>query len=156
MRITSLLVPLILLTYFPQVLAVQGSPDLSAVIGTWKGESICTGNCPACKNEIVVYRFEAVSGKTNTVMLFGDKIIKGQREPMGKLEFQYDPAKKMLTGEFRNERTHVVFQFTVAGDTIEGTLISLPNKEVGRRIKVKRVSPNEVPAAPAKEAYDGM
>ena len=43
----------------------------ASVIGTWTGESNCVGDRPACKNEIVVYRFEAVAGKPGVVTLFG-------------------------------------------------------------------------------------
>src|SRR5262249_33847674 len=50
-------------------------PSQASVFATWKGESICVGNRPACKNEIVVYRFEAVDGKPDTVLLLADKII---------------------------------------------------------------------------------
>ena len=46
-----------------------------SVLGTWKGESSCTGNRPACKNEVAVYRFEAVPGKSDVVLQFADKII---------------------------------------------------------------------------------
>ena len=35
--------------------------DASSVVGTWSGESICVGNRPACKDEVVVYRFEPVA-----------------------------------------------------------------------------------------------
>src|SRR5436305_1657485 len=76
------------------------------VLGTWKGESICVGNRPACKNEVVVYRFEAVPGKAGIVLQLADKIIDGQRVPMGKLEFQYNEAKGELSGEFTRGQTH--------------------------------------------------
>jgi hypothetical protein len=62
--------------------SLQGQPaatktSLASLIGTWKGESICVGNRPACKNEVVVYRFEAVAGKPDMALLLADKIING-------------------------------------------------------------------------------
>ena len=126
----------------------------SPVIGTWKGESICAGDNPACKNEVVVYRFEAVAGKPGVVTWFADKIINGQRVPMGRLEFQYDEAKGTLSCEFIKRQTHGLWQFQISGDTIEGTLVLLPARTVGRRIKVTRVREDQVPAAPAREEYD--
>lgn len=126
-----------------------------SVLGTWTGESICVGDRPACKNEIVVYRFEAIAGKPDVVLLLADKIIEGKRVPMGKLEFHYDETKGELFCEFTKRQTHGLWQYKVSGDQMEGTLVILPNKEVGRRVKVKRVSESEVPPAPAREMYEG-
>ena len=137
-----------------QSYAGKGSAP-SPVIGTWKGESICVGDRPACKNEVVVYRFEAVAGKPDAVTLFADKIINGQREPMGKLDFQYDEAKGALSGEFTRGQTHGLWQFQVSGDAMEGTLAILPARDLARRVKVRRVREDEVPAAPARESYEG-
>src|SRR5262249_50741175 len=72
--------------------AIQSHPASYSVLGIWKGESICVGNRPACKDEIVVYRFEEIPGKSGVVLLLADKIIDGKRIPMGKLEFQVDEA----------------------------------------------------------------
>ena len=127
----------------------------ASVLGTWKGESICVGNRPACKNEIVVYRFESVPGKPGLVLNYADKIIDGQRVPMGKLEFQYNEAKGELSCEFTKNQTHGQWQFTVSGDTMEGGLFLLPGREPGRHVKVKRVAESEVPKAPGKEEYEG-
>jgi hypothetical protein len=130
------------------------SPMAVAVLGTWKGESICVGNRPACKNEIVVYRFEAVPGKDGVVLLFADKIIDGQRIPMGKLEFQYNEAKGELSCEFTKNQTHGLWQFSVSGDTMEGSVVLLPGREPGRRVSLKRVAESEVPKALGKEEYE--
>ena len=135
--------------------AATTRPIAVSVLGTWKGESICVGNRPTCKNEIVVYRFESVPGKPGVVLNYADKIIDGQRVPMGKLEFQYNEAKGELSCEFTINQTHGLWQFTVSGDTIEGGLVLLPGREPGRRVKVKRVSESEVPKAPAKKEYEG-
>src|SRR5689334_23160949 len=134
--------------------SAETSRAASPVIGTWKGESNCTGDNPACKNEVAVYRFEAVAGKPGVVTLFGDKIISGQRVPMGKLDFQYDEAKGTLSCEFIRRQTHGLWQLQISGDTIEGTLVVLPARTVSRRIKVKRVREDQVPAAPARELYE--
>lgn len=127
----------------------------ASVLGTWKGESICVGNRPACKNEVVVYRFEAVAGKRGEVLQLADKIIDGKRVPMGKLEFQYNEAKGELSGEFTVRQTHGLWQYKVSGDSLEGTLVLLPDGELRRRVNAKRVAEGEVPAAPAREEYDG-
>ena len=127
-----------------------------AIFGTWKGESICVGNRPACKNEVVVYRFEAVAGKPGAVLLLADKIIDGKRVPMGKLEFRYDDSKGELSGEFTVGQTHGLWQFKVRGDSMGGTLELLPDRELVRRVNVKRVGEDEVPKPPARESYEGV
>ena len=124
-----------------------------SVIGSWRGDSICEGNHPACKNEDVVYRFEAIPGEPTSVSLFADKIINGKRDAMGVLKFQYDEAKGTLSGEFTRGQTHGLWEFKIDGDTIAGTLVLLPDRTPGRRVKVKRVSEDQLPAAPPRESY---
>ena len=126
-----------------------------SVLGTWKGESLCVGNHPACKNEVVVYRFETIPGKAGVVLMLADKIIAGRRVPMGKLEFQNDEAKGELSCEFTRGQTHGLWQFKVTGSGIEGTLVVLPDRELARRVSVKRVREEDVPAPPAREDYEG-
>ena len=65
--------------------AIAGKQPAPSVIGTWKGDSTCRENRPACKNEVVVYRFEAVAGKPDVILWFADKIVDGKREPMGQV-----------------------------------------------------------------------
>jgi hypothetical protein len=131
-------------------------PASPSVLGTWKGESTCVGNRPACKDEVVVYRFEAVAGKPGVIALLADKIIEGERVPMGMLEFQYDEKKGELLCEFTVRQTHGLWRYKVTGDSLEGTLVLLPDREVVRRVKVKRIAEGEVPAAPAREMYEGI
>ena len=138
-------------------LRVQGAMPAQAkppsVIGSWRGDSICEGNRPACKNEDVVYRFETVPGEPASVLLFADKIIDGKREAMGVLKFQYDEAKGTLSGEFTRRQTQGLWEFKIDGDTFAGTLVLLPDKTPGRHVKVKRVSEDQLPAAPPRESY---
>lgn len=135
------------------VLSTAMTASSASVIGTWKGDSTCTGVRPACKNEVVVYRFEAVAGKPDVISWFADKIIEGKREPMGKAEMRYDEAKGELSWDFTISQTHGLWQFKASGDTMEGTLILIPNRDVARVVKVKRVSEKDVPPAPASELY---
>ena len=142
---------LILLCRSGSVAARQPAPP---VIGTWKGDSTCRGNRPACKNEVVVYRFEAVAGKPDAILWFADKIVEGKREPMGKAEMHYDQAKGELSWEFTVRQNHGLWQFKVSVDTMEGTLVLLPTRGLVRVVKVKRINENVVPPAPARELYN--
>ena len=127
--------------------------NASAVVGTWSGESICVGNRPACKNEVVVYRFEPVSGKSTVITLLADKIIRGKRVPMYKLDFQYDEAKRTLSCEFTQGHTRGTWEYKVDSDSMEGTGIVLAGKSVARRVKVKRVREDQLPVAPDRDSY---
>ena len=127
--------------------------DASAIVGTWTGESICVGNRPACKNEVVVYRFEPVAGRSTFVTLLADKIIKGKRVPMYKLDFQYDESKRTLSCDFTQGRTRGTWEYKITGDSLEGTGIVRASKAVARSVKVKRVREDQVPAAPDRDQY---
>jgi len=127
--------------------------NASAVVGTWSGESICVGNRPACKNEVVVYRFEPVTNRSTVVILLADKIIRGKRVPMYRLEFQYDEARRTLSCEFTQGHTRGMWEYQIKADTIEGTGTVLSGKSVARRVKVKRVREDQMPAAPNRESY---
>ena len=125
----------------------------AGVTGTWSGQSVCAGNRTACKNEVVVYRFEPVAGRSTLITLLADKIVKGKRVPMYKLDFQYDETRHALSCEFTQGHTHGTWEYRVDGDSMEGTGIVLPGKSVARRVKVKRVKEDQMPAAPDRDSY---
>lgn len=127
--------------------------NASSLVGTWTGESICVGNRPACKNELVVYRLEPVAGRSTLVTLLADKIIKGKRIPMYKLDFQYDEAKRTLSCDFTQGRTRGTWEYKIIGDSMEGTGIVSAGNSVARRVKVKRVREDQMPAAPDRDSY---
>src|ERR1041385_8223942 len=155
----AVFVSLVLACCNPDLLGQPAAPrhvDASSVRGTWKGESTCVNSKrTACKDEVIVYRFEPINGKSDVVLLLADKIIEGERVPMGKLECKYIEAKGELSCEFTIRQTHGLWQYSVSGENLEGTLLLLPDKELVRRVKAKRISENDVPVAPAKEKYDG-
>ena len=66
----------------------------------------------------------------------------------------YDQAKGELSWEFSVRQNHGLWQFKVSMDTMEGTLVLLPNRELVRVVKVKRINENDVPPAPARELYN--
>jgi hypothetical protein len=127
--------------------------NASAIVGTWTGESICVGNRPACRNEVVVYRFEPVAGKPTVVTLLADKISKGKRIPMYRLDFQYDESRRTLSCDFTQGRTRGTWEYKINGDLMQGTGIVTAGKSVARRVKVKRVREDQMPAAPDRNSY---
>ena len=114
--------------------------EVSKLVGDWVGESICVNKekFPACHDEQVVYHVVVASGKTDTVTITADKIVNNKPETMGTFDFVYDARRQTLTSEFKNDRVHIIFEFAVKGDFLEGTLTNLPDRTLVRRIKVKK------------------
>lgn len=118
---------------------VQGS-EISQLAGDWSGESICVNKekFPACHDEQVVYHIVVASGKTDAVTITADKIVNGKPEVMGTFDFGYDARRRTLTSELKNDRMHIIFELAVKGDILEGTLSTLPDRTLVRRIKLKK------------------
>ncbi len=114
--------------------------DASQPAGNWSGESICVNKekFPSCHDEQVVYRIVKASGKSNILTVKADKIVNGKPETMGVLDFVYDAQKQTLSCEFTRNSWHGIFEFARKGDLMDGTLITLPDKTIVRRIKVKK------------------
>ena len=110
----------------------------SDLVGNWIGESICVGNRPACHDEQVIYRITKAPDASGNVTITADKIVNGKPELMGVLDFKYDSEKRTLVCDFTRGDTHGLWEFTVNGNTMEGTLMVLPDKTLVRRVKVKK------------------
>jgi len=113
--------------------------DGSKLVGDWAGESVCVGDNPSCHDEKVVYHVSKSADGPDRFKIAADKIVAGKPEPMGVLDFKYDAGRGTLVGEFKNARYHGLWELTVKGDTMEGTLTLLPAKTVARRVRVKKV-----------------
>jgi hypothetical protein len=116
------------------------SGGISNLIGNWSGESICVNKdkFPACHDEQVVYRIVKSSGESNMLTVTMDKIVEGKPETMIVLDFVYDPQNQRLSGEFTRNNRRGIWEFVVKADVMEGTLATLPDKTIIRRIKVKK------------------
>jgi hypothetical protein len=109
--------------------------------GTWRGTSTCTDRvaAPACQDETVVYAFRNAD-KPGTVIVAADKIVNGDRVPMGEMTFAYDAALACWRSDFESPRVTSRWCFTVEGNTLKGTATLLPGNQVIRRVNAKRVS----------------
>jgi hypothetical protein len=114
--------------------------NLIFLLGDWKGESNCVGNNPNCHDEIVVYHITNPGNKSDSVTLAADKIINGNPELMGILEFRYDSKMKTLVNEFRKNSYHGLWEFNVSYKLKTGTLTLLPDKQIVRIIRVTKVN----------------
>jgi len=140
---------------------------------TMKGTTICGKKEPNCKTVTVIYRFEPVAGKQDAYILFADALNKGKREPLFKLPLYYDPASKTLAGEVRVQSLHGFWEYHVAstGETFNTgnkyriivaaqgrssghvTVFSGQYNTLVRRIDLKFVDSQSLPAAPQKDQY---
>ena len=114
------------------------SSQTTSLAGDWTGESICFGNNPSCHDEQVVYHISINPADSTKVKIAADKIVNGKLEWMGDIELKYDAAKQMLTGELQNSRYPGIWEFTVKGNVIEGGLSILPERVMGRKIRVQK------------------
>ncbi len=114
--------------------------EISKLVGDWFGESTCVNKekFPACNDERVVYHVVIAASKTDTVTITADKIVNGKPEEMGTFDFIYDARRRTLTSEFKNDKVHIVLELVVKDDVLEGTLSTLPERTLVRRIKVKK------------------
>jgi hypothetical protein len=51
---------------------------------------------------------------------------------------------------------HGLWRYEVTSNEMDGTLVVLPDKELWREIRVRRVSADSVPPAPRRDEYSGV
>jgi hypothetical protein len=111
------------------------TPGPAQLIGTWRGTSTCTDRvaAPACNDETVVYEFSA-GPKPGLVHWKADKIVNGQREPMGEFDLAYDKTEACWKAEYRGPRVTSVWRLTVTARHLTGTGRLLPGNETIRKL----------------------
>ena len=92
--------------------------DTPSPAGTWRGESKCTTDAPACHDEHVVYSIEAVSGRQDQLNIRADKIVDGKAITMGSGPWNYDAKKQTISFESNGR----LWLLAIHGDHMEGTL----------------------------------
>jgi hypothetical protein len=86
---------------------------------------------------VVVYEFTP-GAKPGTVHWRADKIVDGQREPMGEMDLAYDSGDACWRAEVRSQRVHSVWCLAVDGAHMTGTAHLLPGKRTVRKIDVRK------------------
>ena len=112
---------------------VQSSGSKSLITGTWRGSSECVQVDSPCHDEVNVYRFAEIVGKTDKFTGTGCKIVDGKEVVMGTLEWTFDPDKHALESNIPGG----TFRLVVSGNKMEGTL-TLTNNILYRRIHLER------------------
>lgn len=115
----------------------------AAILGTWKGTSTCVKSpeFPSCHDEVVIYEVKESASGGEAITLAGFKIVDGEKQFMGDLEFTWDAGQGAWVSELTTPRVHALWTFFVRGDEITGTLVNLPSKHLIRNVAVKRQKP---------------
>jgi uncharacterized protein DUF3224 len=130
---------LVLLLFATGIVRAQAS----SLTGDWTGESICVGEVGACKDEQVVYHVSIDPADATKLKIAADKIVNGKPEFMGDILLKYDARNNTLTGDLESPRFHGVWEFTVKGNMMWGTLSLLPDRRIGRQIRVTKTESNQ-------------
>ena len=136
------------------MLTFSNAPAQTASLtGDWTGESICVGNNPSCHDEKVVYHISIDTSDSTKVKIAADKIVDDKLEWMGDIHLKYDDARQTLTGELQNSRYQGVWEFAIKGNIIEGGLSILPDRALGRKIRVQKNESIKKESAMTKHAH---
>ena len=125
-------------------LTCAGQKPLTAadVVGDWTGESKCQGNKDnsSCHDETVMYHFTAVNDQPLRLHVAADKLVNGNWEPMGEMEFAIERDRPVLTAAFPVPRTggKGVLVLTYMGDKMDGVMTLYPENQVVRKIHIAR------------------
>ncbi len=131
-------IALTLFTFAFFLLGESAMGQSSSLVGDWSGESICVGEIGACHDEQVVYHVSVDGTDATRVKIGADKIVDGKPDFMGDIFLKYDAANNTLTGNLETPRSHGVWEFTVKGNMMWGTLSRLPERKIVRQIRVTK------------------
>jgi hypothetical protein len=106
----------------------------TALIGVWKGTSICQVKNSPCHNEIAVYHISKTS-KPQILSMLMNKLVNNQEEEMGTTDYSYDPVHQTLNSI--NDRPGAHWEFKIRGDSMHGTLMY--NNSLYRIIQLRRI-----------------
>ena len=128
--------------------AAFAAAPVEEILGEWRGTSTCVKSpeFPSCHDEVVVYEFRRTASGSDAVTLAAYKIVDGEKQLMGQMDFSHDAKRGAWTSEFRSPRYHGLWTFVVRGDEITGTLVDLPSQHRVRNVAVRRQNK----AAPGK------
>ena len=106
--------------------------DEQAVVGDWRGDSICMVRPSACHDEKALYRIKKTGDSPNSYSIDGYKIVDGKPDYMGTFECTYAPEKRTLTCP----RPKLVLNLTPDGKNLNGTM-NQPDGTVWRNITLR-------------------
>jgi hypothetical protein len=133
----------ILIAVLPAVTFAQ--PSREAFVGSWRGTSMCTNRqaAPACNDEQVIYDISAPAGTPDVLVVKADKIVNGQREPMGEITFHPEPASARWVSEISTPRVHAMWHLSIKDGGMTGGMFLMPSRTAIRAIELRRVQGSE-------------
>jgi len=129
---------LVLLQVDPSV----SKPDAKAILGVWRATSVCINReaAPACRDEEVIYEVrETVPPVDGKLTIKADKVMDGKVVSMGVIDVVWDPKETAWSCDFQTPRFHGLWSYTQPkGDDLAGTLVSLPDRTLLRKVAARR------------------
>lgn len=112
----------------------SASPQTSgdALIGDWRGDSICVVRDSACRGEKALYHVKKL-GQPDRYSMQADKIVNGQPVSMGTTDCVFAREKQTLTCELPKGVIHLTLRDTY----LDGTM-NLTDGTLWRNISLKR------------------
>jgi hypothetical protein len=111
----------------------QVAEDGHALVGDWRGDSICVVKPSACNDEKALYHIKKLGDQSSRFSLQADKIVNGQAVEMGSMECSFAPAKH----ELMCSTPKLVLHLTLNGKSLDGTM-NLADGTVWRNITLRR------------------
>lgn len=105
-----------------------------ALVGNWRGDSICAVRNSACVDEKALYHVKKL-GQPDHYSLQGDKVVNGEPINVGTVDCVFMSEKAMLACELPKSFIHL----TLNGARLEGTM-SLPDGTPWRNISLEKDS----------------
>jgi len=96
----------------------KSKPDAYALIGDWRGDSICVVRPSACHDEKALYQIKKTGDKPNHYTIEAYKIVDGKADDMGAMECVYASEKHALTCSTPKLLLHL----TLDGKSLTGTM----------------------------------
>ncbi|HEX4438568.1 MAG TPA: hypothetical protein VH854_00765 [Thermoanaerobaculia bacterium] len=113
--------------------------DVRKIVGTWRGTSTCVDlkAAPACKDEVAIYEIGAAPGASDRVVVKGYKVVGGERQYMGDLEYTLG-RDGVWTSDFESPNVRSHWTLTVDGSKMTGTATLVPSNALIRRMELER------------------
>ena len=103
-----------------------------ALVGNWRGDSICVVRPSACVDEKALYHVKKL-GQPDRYSVQADKIVNGQAIDMGTFGCEYASDKQALTCQLPKGAVHLALR----GTRLEGTM-NLTDGTLWRNISLEK------------------
>jgi hypothetical protein len=106
---------------------------------------MCTNRqaAPACNDEQVIYDISAPPGTPDALVVKADKVVNGQREPMGEVTFHPEPGSARWVSEINTPRVQATWHLSLIDGRLTGGMFLMPSRTAIRAIELRRVQGSE-------------